>query len=97
MLRCSSLTPLLMFLRFALGLALALSVTVAQAQSLPDWAAPSEQDATGGPTSVPSAPNSALLPPTVPGTPSPVPLDGGLTLLALAGAGLAARKLRHEA
>ena len=62
------------------------------AQSLPDWAAPS------GPT--PS--QTQAQPPPPPGggpggaAPAQVPLDGGLTLLALAGAGYAARKLRQR-
>jgi hypothetical protein len=34
--------------------------------------------------------------PTLPGPPSQVPVDGGLSLLALAGAGFAARRLRKR-
>ncbi|MEL6444727.1 MAG: hypothetical protein AAF089_11635 [Bacteroidota bacterium] len=57
------------------------------AQSLPDWAAPSE---TPAPEAFEETPNEA--------TPNPpeVPIDGGLGLLALAGAGFAARRLRQQ-
>ena len=59
------------------------------AQSLPDWAAPS----------APASRSSA--PPPAPGggggaPPQQVPIDGGLALLAIAGAGYAARKLRQS-
>ncbi|MEM6785060.1 MAG: hypothetical protein AAF624_15175 [Bacteroidota bacterium] len=59
----------------------------ATAQSLPDWAAPSAAPA---PAPAPEAPMEA--------TPNPpaVPIDGGLGLLALAGAGYAARRLRQQ-
>lgn len=61
------------------------------AQSLPDWAEPSG----------PAAPEAQMMPPPAPGggggsAPTQVPLDGGLSLLALAGVGLAARKLRQS-
>ena len=55
---------------------------------LPDWAAPAEPVAT--------APASIVAPPTPQEAPAAVPLDGGLALLALAGAGYAARKLRSS-
>ncbi len=56
------------------------------AQGVPDWASPS----------VPEAPMEAsnIQAPTPPVTPPIVPLDGGLSLLALAGAGYAAKRLR---
>ena len=57
------------------------------AQNLPDWAAPS------APVPVQE---DAVMPPEPPVTPAPVPLDGGLSLLALAGAGLAAHALRRR-
>ena len=71
--------------RFLLLVAL-IAAPALSAQSLPDWARP-------------SAPSAADVPPPamVPDPPNPptgVPVDGGLALLALAGAGLAARKLR---
>ena len=71
---------------FGLGL-FAASV---QAQSLPDWAAPS------GPA--PTASDASFTPgaPPPPPPPTPVPIDGGLSLLALAGAGYAAHRLRNR-
>ena len=68
--------------------ATAQTVTDPATQSLPDWAAPS----------VPSAaPASAGVPPDPPAAPpQAVPLDGGLTLLALAGGAYAARRLRRR-
>ena len=68
------------------ALALAVLFAPAAAQSLPDWAAPS------APTASDSPPPSVV--PDPPGPPAGVPIDGGLGLLALAGAGLAARRLR---
>ncbi|MEM6784600.1 MAG: hypothetical protein AAF624_12800 [Bacteroidota bacterium] len=62
----------------------------ATAQSVPDWAAPSAAPAPEAP-----APTEAV--PTLPGNPTQVPIDGGLGLLALAGAGYAARKLKQRA
>jgi hypothetical protein len=35
-------------------------------------------------------------PPTLPGGPTQVPVDGGLALLAAAGAGYAVRKLKND-
>ncbi|MEM9997311.1 MAG: hypothetical protein AAF809_06385 [Bacteroidota bacterium] len=75
-------------LRFAvLGTALLFALPVT-AQSLPDWAAPSAAPTPAESFQTPMEPLDA--------TPSPpgVPIDGGLGLLALAGAGYAARKLR---
>jgi hypothetical protein len=71
----------------------ALCATPVTAQSLPDWAKPvtAPPHETGGP--VPSTATG----PGLPSTPTPVPLDGGLALLAIAGAGMAARRLRHSA
>ena len=57
------------------------------AQSLPGWAAP-------GPVQGSENPPPALVPDPPPPPPG-VPVDGGLALLALAGAGLAARRLRR--
>lgn len=62
----------------------------ALAQSLPDWAAPSAPEV-----------SAATMPPPPPGggggtVPQQVPLDGGLGLLMLAGAGYAARTLRTQ-
>ncbi|PAP75856.1 PID-CTERM protein-sorting domain-containing protein [Rubrivirga marina] len=78
-----------------IALALAFAVDFASAQSVPDWAAPIPPDER---TTDPGGSSSAGTPPANPFTPAPVPLDGGLALLALAGAGLAARMLhqRHE-
>ena len=62
------------------------------AQSVPSWAAPASPEA--GTPDPPGA--SAGTPPANPFTPAAVPVDGGLALLALAGAGLAARRLRQR-
>ncbi|GAB5533800.1 MAG: hypothetical protein Rubg2KO_00490 [Rubricoccaceae bacterium] len=76
-----------------LALTFTLSLPVAaqdDALGLPDWAAPS----------VPSAEAPAVAPvdgPGLPSAPTPVPLDGGLGLLALAGGVYAARRLRQRA
>ena len=56
------------------------------AQSLPDWAEPTPY--------VAPPPAAVTETPSMPSDPAAVPLDGGLGLLALAGAGLAARRLR---
>ncbi|MEL6610627.1 MAG: hypothetical protein AAFQ53_00915 [Bacteroidota bacterium] len=72
------------------ALAVALLFTLpAAAQSLPDWAAPSTS-----PPAFEETPAEAV--PTLPPNPPQVPIDGGLGLLALAGAGYAARKLRQR-
>ena len=75
-----------------------------QAQSLPDWAAPSAHPA--APSAPPAGGRASLVPcppgqtddgsgGCIPNPPTQVPVDGGLALLALAGAGLAARRLRR--
>ena len=92
---------------FSLLAALALFATVApaQAQSIPDWAAPSVyspsdiQPADGGFSSLVPCPPGQTDDGSggcIPNPPTQVPIDGGLGLLALAGAGLAARKLRRR-
>ena len=76
-----------------------------QAQSLPDWAAPSAHEA--APPALPDPGLASLVPcppgqtddgsgGCIPNPPTQVPIDGGLGLLALAGAGLAARRLRRR-
>ncbi|HEX8385455.1 MAG TPA: hypothetical protein VF576_04685 [Rubricoccaceae bacterium] len=57
-------------------------------QSLPDWAAPAAPAAPAGTAAMGGGP------PDPPPPPPAVPLDGGLSLLALAGAGYATKKLR---
>ncbi|MEO0559650.1 MAG: hypothetical protein AAF170_15860 [Bacteroidota bacterium] len=61
-------------------------------QDVPTWATPSSSNPyeSNGPAV------EAVDGPGLPGTPTPVPLDGGLGLLALAGAGYAAKKLRDR-
>jgi hypothetical protein len=62
----------------------------AQAQEIPDWAAPGEQAATDQ-RALPNASDEMQDPP-----PFPTPLDPvGLAWLAVAGGALAARRLRH--
>ncbi|MEM9996379.1 MAG: hypothetical protein AAF809_01665 [Bacteroidota bacterium] len=63
----------------------------AGAQSLPEWAAPLDPVPPSSP-----APSPAEAVPTLPGGPTQVPIDGGLGLLALAGAGYAVRKLKQR-
>ena len=80
------------------ALALALS-TAPSAQGVPDWAAPSaptQSDGGGLASLVPCPPGQTDdgMGGCVPNPPTQVPIDGGLGLLALAGAGLAARRLR---
>lgn len=67
--------------------------------NLPDWAEPSQPqspspgqrgDPSGGPQ------GKAMGPPDPPDNPSRVPVDGGLSLLAAAGAGYAIRKLSED-
>lgn len=60
--------------------------SAALAQNVPDWAAAPEAPAA-------SEDNFGPGPPPPPPPPPNVPLDGGLGLLALAGAGYAARRL----
>jgi hypothetical protein len=70
------------------------------AHNLPDWAAPSPQgdfdvpekkQGGGGLNESPTTDQ-----PSLPGDPTQVPVDGGLSLLALAGAGYAVRRLRQQ-
>ena len=78
-------------LRLAALAALALFLApAASAQALPSWAAP---ETAPKPDAGPAGPTAAL-PPDPGGPVTQVPLDGGLALLALAGAALAARRLR---
>ena len=76
-----------LFFAFALAFLFAGS---AVAQSVPDWASSSTS------TSEASEDNFGPGPPPPPPPPPNVPLDGGLGLLALAGAGYAARRLRQR-
>lgn len=80
--------PMRLFLTLLVGL----FATPLLAQQVPDWAAPSSDNP------YESAPPSveAVNGPGLPGTPTAVPIDGGLGLLALAGAGYAAKKLRDR-
>jgi hypothetical protein len=81
----------------ALLVALALAVAPAQGQEYqpdPAWGGPGGSSAThapGGPGCPPSDPNfpDCLTPPV------PIPVDGGLALLAAAGAAYAVRRLRR--
>ncbi len=79
-----------MILRYLAALALLLAAPSAFAagpQSVPSWASPSAPMA-------PAEQPANVMPPNPPTAPAPVPLDGGLTLLAVAGAGYATKKLR---
>ena len=78
-------------MRFALVLLVGLFATPLLAQQIPDWAAPSPSNPYEA-----SESTAASTGPGVPTEPTPVPLDGGLGLLALAGAGYAAKKLRDR-
>lgn len=64
------------------------------AQSLPSWAEP--QDARTSKDSSPIEDDLTPTAPPPPDDPSRVPVDGGLSLLALAGAGYATKKLRDR-
>jgi hypothetical protein len=66
----------------------------AVAQEMPSWAAPSNDR--GFATRSGGNSPGAFEPPDFPPDPAPVPVDGGLALLALAGAGYAVRRLRSE-
>ncbi len=61
--------------------------------NLPDWAEPSQPR---DPSASSNSKGMAAPPPNPPGDPQQVPVDGGLALLAAAGAGYAARKLSKE-
>jgi hypothetical protein len=65
----------------------------AVAQEMPSWAAPSND---GGFAVRSNGPPDVFEPPVLPAYPPAVPVDGGLALLALVGAGYAARRLRRE-
>ena len=87
---------------FALA-AILFALPTPSAQSLPDWAAPSAKSAAAPPS--PDLGSLVPCPPgqtddgmggCIPNPPTQVPIDGGLGLLALAGAGLAARRLRSS-
>lgn len=80
-----------------LALALLAAAPLVAAQSLPAWANPSAEDAEAERPVEAPAPMARMMPPSTPGGPAaPVPLDGGLSLLLLAGAGLGARRLRQS-
>ena len=78
--------------RSAVLLALMFCSLPAASQSLPDWAQPSMQPAQG--TSTLQNHGGGGDPPDPP--PDPVPLDGGLGLLALAGGAYALRELKRQ-
>ena len=86
---------LALILLFAAAPAAAQEATDASGDlNLPQWAAP--PPATSSDT---QADTDQAAPPTFPGDggdPAPVPVDGGLSLLALAGAGYAAHRLRRR-
>ena len=87
----TSSSDLAMTLRTLCAALLLFGTVAVTAQTVPDWAggetasAPEETQAEKGPG-----------PPPPPPPPPGVPLDGGLGLLALAGAGYAAHKLRRR-
>ena len=61
---------------------------------LPSWAEPRESPLSGqNPSPTPAQADSE---PVLPGPPSQVPVDGGLALLAAAGAGYAVRRLKKS-
>lgn len=67
------------------------------ASGLPAWAEPSSPSEYGTSSDRASTPNAnAMAPPDLPDDPDRVPVDGGLALLAAAGAGYAIRKLRKD-
>ena len=78
-------------MRLALLLLVGLFASPLLAQQIPDWAAPSPSNPYEATEST-----AASMGPGVPPQPAAVPLDGGLSLLALAGAGYAAKKLRDR-
>jgi hypothetical protein len=79
-------------MRITLALLVGLFAAPLLAQQVPDWAAP----ATDNPYESSGPSIEAMSGPGLPATPAAVPLDGGLGLLALAGAGYAAKKLRDR-
>lgn len=82
------LRPLLTMLPFRLAVLLTvptLFVSPGVAQEVPGWAQPPSAYASSPPPALPPAPPAVS-----------VPVDGGLALLALAGAGYAARRLRQR-
>lgn len=83
----------------ALALLAALAVAGAAAptaQSIPDWAAPSAPAAPAEQMQAVPCPPGQTGDPCAGGVPAQVPLDGGLSLLALAGGAYAVRKLRQS-
>ncbi|MEO0560090.1 MAG: hypothetical protein AAF170_18130 [Bacteroidota bacterium] len=84
--------PFILSLGFALALGVGSSASAQEAATaVPDWAAPSPPVEQSGPTA-----ESMTTPPNPPGTPTQVPVDGGLGLLALAGGAYAFKKLRER-
>ena len=73
-------------MKLLFAFAFALTASGAAAQEVPDWAATVENPAA-------SQDNFGPGPPPPPPPPPSVPLDGGLGVLALAGAAYAARRL----
>ena len=77
--------------RIATLLVLCVLAFDATAQTVPDWAAPSGGVATEAPSN-----SGPAAPPPPPPIPPQVPIDGGLSLLALAGGAYAVRRLRKK-
>ena len=63
------------------------------AQALPDWASAPVRRAVDDPPGFPGTPGGPSGPPGFPSTPAQVPVDGGLSVLALAGVAYGARRL----
>lgn len=63
-------------------------------QGLPGWALDRTSRAPDDPPGFPGTPGGPQGPPSFPTAPAQVPIDGGLSLLAAAGAAYAARRLR---
>ncbi|MEM6783625.1 MAG: hypothetical protein AAF624_07810 [Bacteroidota bacterium] len=83
---------------------LLLAIAPTHAQSLPDWAQPAQPTPYGVPEHetvvedlLPLLEEEWMVGPELPDVPPPVPVDGGLGLLALAGAAYAVRRLRRSA
>lgn len=74
-------------MRLALLVAASFVAAPALAQSMPQWAEPSDPTPASGPETAAA--------PDPPPTPT-IPIDGGLGLLALAGGAYAAARLRHR-